>query len=202
MIPVLRRPYFSRSNCSAPCALRLSSGRASGDRRPQQTFEIGDEVGISKRASASLRRPKRAEGCIVRVGFEQGREPVDRVQYLRDRDEFVVLPCQMSAHARPRPILRLARQARPHRIETDMAHRRDQWLSSIGTDENRLWNRWPVQRPRALMKLVVRRCASPTARPSRSHRMGRASNAHGWASDSRLKTSTSRLKVCSAKRSR
>jgi hypothetical protein len=26
--------------------------------------------------------------------------------------------------------------------------------SSMATDANRLWNRWPVQRPRALMKSV------------------------------------------------
>ena len=40
-----------------------------------------------------------AEGSIVRIGFEQGRDPVDPVQRRRDKDRFVVLPRQMSARA-------------------------------------------------------------------------------------------------------
>jgi hypothetical protein len=67
----------------------------SRDRPFQQALKVGYEVGVSKRASASLRRPKRPESFIVQIGLEQRGKIVHPVQHRHDRDEFVVPPRQM-----------------------------------------------------------------------------------------------------------
>jgi hypothetical protein len=60
-------PLFQQLELLRARSPRLSPGRALGDRPSRQTLEVGDEAGISKRASASRRRPKRPESSVVRI---------------------------------------------------------------------------------------------------------------------------------------
>ena len=89
--------------------------------------------------------------CVL---LQQCFEMRNSIQDWLHRDERIVYPGEMGSNAGPLPIFGPGDQAGAHRVQADIANGADEMEIVEHDEAKRLWNKWPVQRPRALMKLV------------------------------------------------
>src|SRR5712691_3875305 len=92
----------------------------------QQPLEPGDELLRAERPSRGFRRPQaRDDGGVGLLRDQIGKAP-HAVDAGGDANEPVVALGKVRMHARPWPVLRPCDKTGTHRVERDIAHRRQQ----------------------------------------------------------------------------
>jgi len=89
----------------------------------RQRLQPGEETVVAERAADTLGPAEALEGGLVRVPRNESGDARDPAQHRRQRGQAILARPQVCAHARPRPILGAADQARADGIERDVADR-------------------------------------------------------------------------------
>ena len=124
---------YGDSALNQTCLRRIASARLGAalgrpQRPPRELLQPRDEGLAPDRSPDAFGGAQALDRIAVRRFLEKRPERREPLQHGGERRQPIIAAGQVRPHARPAPVLRPRHQARPHRIERDVAHRRRQVL--------------------------------------------------------------------------